>query len=201
MATDSQSTAMDQATPTSTTADANTWLFVVVVAIAGAMVLMRAAAIALTAPLNGYVIVLGVLTIVAGRFCIKIPGRSATVSFSDFFVFTSLVLVGPAPATLTVAIDGLWVSVKQRDRRAHRTLFNVVEPALSTWAAGQVFFFVVSHVSTLRDTPDLMGRVAGTIAMAATYFVLNSVLTASAVAIESRPHWRHSSSATAQAST
>jgi putative nucleotidyltransferase with HDIG domain len=186
MATDPQSTAMDQTTPTSTTADANTWLFVVVVAVAGALALMRAAAITLTAPLNGYVIVLGALTIVAGRFCIKIPGRSATVSFSDVFVFTSLVLVGPAPATLTVAIDGLWVSVRQRDPRAHRTLFNVAEPALSTWAAGQVFFLVVSHVSTLRGTPDLMGRVAGTIAMAATYFLLNSVLTASAVAIESR---------------
>jgi putative nucleotidyltransferase with HDIG domain len=166
--------------------DAKTWVFVMLVASVGALILLRAAAVVLTSPLNGYVILLGGLTLLAGRFYIKIPGRPATVSFSDIFVFTSVVLVGPAPATLTVAIDGLWTSLMQRDRRVHRTLFNVAEPALSTWVAGYAFFFVVSRASTLSGAPDPATRVAATIAMAATYFVLNSTLTAGAVAIETR---------------
>ena len=166
--------------------DAKTWLFVALIAGAGALVLVPAAAVVLAAPLNGYVILLGGLTIVAGRFSIKIPGRPAAVSFPEIFVFTSVVLAGPAPATLMVAINGLWISLRQRDRRTHRTLFNVAKPALAIWAAGHVYFFVVAHASTLGATPDLIGRVAATMAMAATHFVLNSTLVALAVAIESR---------------
>jgi len=45
-----------------------------------------------------------------------------------------VVLAGPAFATLTVAIDGLWISLMQHDRRTHRALFNVAEPAVSLTA-------------------------------------------------------------------
>ena len=117
---------------------------------------------------------------------IKVPGRSATVSVSEVFVFASLLLFGPAPATLTVAFDGLFTSLTQRNRRLHRTLFNVAEPAISVWVAGHVFFAVA-------DAPALAFLAAGpaammlpTIAMATTYFFLNSTLTAVAVALESR---------------
>ena len=149
-------------------ADAYTWLYVLCVVGVGAVVVLRAATAVLASSFNGYVLLLAAITIVAGRFSIQIPGRPATVSFSELFVFTSVVLFGAAPATLTVAIDGLWVSLRQRDRRTHRALFNVAEPAISTWAAGHAFFFVVAETSTLGSAPDLQGRLAGTLAMAAT---------------------------------
>ena len=142
-------TATDAAEParSASAVNAPTKLFVCAVIAAGTLALLHAAAAILTTPVNGYAIVLGLLTIAGGRFSIKIPGRSATVSFSEVFVFTSVILFGPGPATVTVAIDGLWMSLRQRDRRVHRALFNVAEPAVSTWMAGYVFFFVVAETT------------------------------------------------------
>jgi putative nucleotidyltransferase with HDIG domain len=182
--TATSSSATDRTPPS--TPNATTWVFVVLIAGVGALILARAAGVVLAMPMNWYVLLLGGLTIAAGRFSIKIPGHDATVSFSEIFVFTLVVLVGPAPATLIVAVDGLWMSLMQRDRRIHRTLFNVAEPALSIWTAGQVFYFVLTHASANAGASDVVGRVAATIAMAATYFAFNSSLTACAVAIESR---------------
>ena len=49
---------------------------------------------------------------------INVPGRPATVSVSEVFVFTSILLFGPAAPTLTVAVDGLWISLTQTHRRS-----------------------------------------------------------------------------------
>src|SRR5262249_1907847 len=58
---------------------------------------------------NAYALLLAVLTIAGGRFTIPIPGRPATVSVSEVFVFASVLLFGPAVPVLTVAIDGLYI--------------------------------------------------------------------------------------------
>src|SRR6185503_3198153 len=71
--------------------DVRTLAFVAVVAGLGAWVIFRAAGVVLTTPMNWYVPVLAGLTIAASRFSIKIPGHPATVSFSEIFVFTSVV--------------------------------------------------------------------------------------------------------------
>jgi hypothetical protein len=71
----------------------------------GAVVLLQAATVVIMAPVNGYVMLLGGLTIAAGRFSIKIPDRPASVSFSEIFLFTSMVLFGAPPATLTVDVS------------------------------------------------------------------------------------------------
>ena len=93
------------------------WPFVFGIVVCGALVLLQAAVSAVRAPVGMYAVALAGLTIVSGRFAIKMPGRSATVSVSEIFVFLSVLLFGPAPATLTVALDGLIVSLMQRDRR------------------------------------------------------------------------------------
>jgi putative nucleotidyltransferase with HDIG domain len=157
-------------------------IFVVAVAGCGAIALARAWAAPLAMPLNGWVLAL--LTFTSSRFAIKVPGRPATVSVSEIFVFASILLFGPGPATLTVAADGLWISLRQRNRLLYRTLFNVAEPAISTYIAARVFF-ALAGVSPLGQ-PDA-GRaslVLPAMAMTATYFILNSVLQAVAVALE-----------------
>jgi putative nucleotidyltransferase with HDIG domain len=160
-------------------------IFVVVVTGCGTVALARAWAAPLATPLNGWVLVLALLTFASTRFAIKIPGRAAKVSVSEVFVFASILLFGPGPATLTVAADGLWISLRLRNRRLYRTLFNVGEPAISTFVAATVFF-ALARVSPLDQSQA--GRaplVLPAVAMAGTYFFLNSVLQAVAVALES----------------
>jgi putative nucleotidyltransferase with HDIG domain len=158
------------------------WPFVVGVVVCGGLVLLQAGIEAVRAPFSMYAILLAGLTIVSGRFAIKMPGRSASVSVSEVFVFVSVLLFGPAAATLTVALDGLIVSLMHRDRRLYRALFNIAEPAVTTWIAGSVFFLVKDGVQAAGGSyPMLLGAVA----MTACYFASNSVLTAVAVAHES----------------
>ena len=159
--------------------------FIMAVVAAGVAVIAHSVATLHLASLSPYALLLSGLTIAAGRLSIKIPGRPATVSVSEVFVFASILLFGPAVPALTVAVDGLWTSITQKNRRLHRAVFNIAEPAISTWAAAQVFFAIMrtSPGVTLPTTPMV---VPATVAMAAVFLVLNSGLSAVAVALESR---------------
>jgi putative nucleotidyltransferase with HDIG domain len=162
------------------------WLLVLAVSLCGAAALGVAIATLDVGALNASAFVLAGLTIAAGRFSIKVPGRPATVSVSEVFVFASVLLFGPAPATITVALDGLWSSLRQRDRRLYRTLFNIAEPAVSTLAAGMAFYLAagISPWHAAHTPPS--SYLPPALAMTATYFLLNSGLQAAAVAIEAR---------------
>jgi putative nucleotidyltransferase with HDIG domain len=161
----------------------STWLFVCAVLAVGIVVLAVSVGSLIEMPVGRSVFLAAVAILVSGRFRIKVPGQSATVSVSEVFIFASLLLYGPAPAALTVAVDGLYTSLRQRNRRLHRTLFNIAEPAISVWTAGFVFFAITGAPGFPRT--GLMAVILPSVAMAVTYFVLNSVLTAAAVAIES----------------
>jgi putative nucleotidyltransferase with HDIG domain len=158
--------------------------FLTAVIVTGGVVIAHSVLALHTASLNGYALLLAVLTIVGGRFAIPVPGRPATVSVSEVFVFASALLFGPSVPVLTVAIDGLYISLTQKNRRLYRTLFNVAEPAISTWAAGQAFFLVAQVAPGARLSTSMPVLVPATIAMAAAFFVFNSGLTAMAVALE-----------------
>jgi putative nucleotidyltransferase with HDIG domain len=157
---------------------------IVGVIVTGAVVIVQSIGQVDAASVNIYAVLLAALTLASGRFAIKVPGRPATVSVSEVFVFASILLFGAPVPVLTVAVDGLWISLTQRDRRLYRTLFNVAEPALSTWTAAQVFFAIagVAPGAPLSATMPLL--VPATIGMAAAFFVLNSGLSAAAVALE-----------------
>ena len=114
-------------------------LFVSAVVVAGAAILVHSAIAIRHARLDVYLVVLAGLMIASGRLVIRVPGRPVTVSVSEVFVFASVLLYGPAAATLTVAADGVWLSLNLRHRRLHRTLFNIAEPAIASplkWRGG-----------------------------------------------------------------
>jgi len=160
--------------------------FVVAVIVVGAAVLAHSATVIGQSPFSLAPILLAVLTIASGRFAIKVPGRPATVSVSEVFVFASMLVYGPAAATLTVAIDGVWVSLTQKNRRLYRTLFNITEPAISTWAAAYVFRAIARTGALFPLSAGTPTLVLATIGMAAVFFILNSGLTSVAVALENR---------------
>jgi len=160
-------------------------VFLAAVVATGAAIIAHSV-LSLHAPLlNGYALLLAALTIAGGRFTIQIPGRPATVSVSEVFVFASVLLFGPAVPVLTVAIDGLYISVTQKNRRLYRTLFNVAEPAISTWTAAQAFFAVAGVAPGAPLSTSMPVLVPAAVAMAGVFFLFNSGLTAIAVALES----------------
>ena len=169
---------------TDATRGASLQLFLGAVVVTGAAVIIHSIVALQSERLNGYALLLAALTIAGGRFSIPIPGRQATVSVSEVFVFSSVLLFGPAVPVLTVALDGLYISVTQKNRRLYRTVFNVAEPAISTWTAGHAFFVVAGVAPGTPLSTSMPVLVPAAIAMAGVFFLFNGGLTAVAVALE-----------------
>lgn len=126
-------------------------------------------------------ILLAVLTWVTGPFAIKVPTIAATISVSEAFVFTSVLLYGPGPATLTVALDGLFTSIYRKNHAPRRVMFNSAEPAVSCWLAGQLFFWAAGVPPLAQAQGDLIELFLPVVLLGTASFLLNSGLTAVAV--------------------
>lgn len=123
------------------------------------------------------------LALIAGRFTLKFPGIDAHISVSDTFFVTSSVLFGPAPATVVMAADSLFIGW-HRGWRTRQVLFNGASTALSLWIGAQAFFNLTG-TAPLYGAPISADAVVVPLAcFASVYFILNSGLTAIAVSIE-----------------
>ena len=153
---------------------------------AGAAAILFSLAELASGPITYQWLILASLTLFSGLFSIRIPSLGARISASETFVFASALLFGPAPATLTVAIDGLLVSLGLKKRALHRTFFNMAEPALSVWISSNCFY-LLTGAEPLFGRQVAVGQIfLPLLAMTTTYFVLNSGLIAGAVAFETR---------------
>src|SRR5215468_8740800 len=54
--------------------------------------------------------ILAALTVVSGSASVKLPSSPASISISETFVITAVLLFGPAEGTVLTAIDGLVIS-------------------------------------------------------------------------------------------
>jgi diguanylate cyclase (GGDEF)-like protein/putative nucleotidyltransferase with HDIG domain len=107
----------------------------------------------------------------------------ATMSPSFAFAFAALLLLGPQPALL-VATLAAWVqcTVDVTPRNAlYRTAFSMSAAAVTAKAAGLAFMSLGGEVAYLA--PGLVGQEKAILGAALTYFVLNTFLTAVAVAL------------------
>jgi len=129
--------------------------------------------------------IFAVLALVAGRFALKCPGVDAHISVSDTFFITSVVLFGPAPATVVMAADSLVIAWR-RGWRTRQVLFNGASPALSLWTGSQIFFHLTGSGPLFGKALYADRVILALACFAAVYFVLNAGLTAVAVAIEKR---------------
>jgi putative nucleotidyltransferase with HDIG domain len=128
------------------------------------------------------------LTLLSGSFTIKVPSIPARLSVSETFVFAAVLMFGPSAATIVVALDSLIISLwaQRRSHRAVRVLFNLSAPTISVWLASHVFFRL-SGVEPLAIVPrSILPLLVPIVALAITYFLLNSWLIALAVAFEQR---------------
>src|SRR5262249_37880233 len=104
-------------------------------------------------------VLLAVLTLISGSASVELPRANVSISISEPFVFTAVLLYGPSAGTLTVALDGLVISfwVSRRRPEFYRALFNIAAPAFSAWCSSQLFF-LVSGIAPLAQQPASLNQ-------------------------------------------
>lgn len=131
-------------------------------------------------------LILAALTLLTGTFTVRIPGIPARLSVSDTFVFSSVLLFGPAAGTITALLDALIISLRLRHhtREPFRVIFNVSAVALATRVSGEVFFAVARiQPYSVAHTP-LAQILFPLFLFTLSYFLLNSWLVTLALALE-----------------
>ena len=137
-------------------------------------------------PIEPQWLLLAALTLISGSASVRLRGTDVSISISEAFVFTAVLLYGPAAGTLTVALDGLVISfwIAKRRPEFDRALINVTAPALSAWCSAQLFYYV-SGIAPLVERPATVDEILPGLALfALAYFGLNSWLIALVIAFQ-----------------
>ncbi|MBA3885625.1 MAG: HD domain-containing protein [Acidobacteria bacterium] len=162
----------------------------------GSIVVFGLAAIAHSAyglyahPIGWNWLVLAVLTLLSGSATVKLPSVPATISISETFVFTSVLLFGPAAGTLTVALDALVMSLwlARRGHPAYRLTFNVCALPTALWLSAHLFYGLAPDglrpLSLETEAVNIGDLISPLLAFTVTYFLLNSWLIAFAIKLE-----------------
>lgn len=160
--------------------------YVVTVAVVGGGVLLAALGQLVQDWVDPRWFVLVGLTVFTSSVTVKVPSVAATLSVSEAFVFTSVILYGWAAGAVLASIDGLVISYWLQHRRPqppYRILFNATAPALATSVAAGVY--------VIAGGPDVTGPgfeitqiLLPLCAFAATYFLANTSLIAVAISLE-----------------
>jgi diguanylate cyclase (GGDEF)-like protein/putative nucleotidyltransferase with HDIG domain len=131
---------------------------------------------------------LAALTLVSGSATIKLPAIPASISISETFVFTAVLLYGPAAGTVIVALDGLVMSfwIARRIQEPSRAFFNMSAPAVSVWCSAHLFFHLAGIVPLNVAASGIDRILPALIVFAVTYFSLNSWLITIAIALHTR---------------
>jgi putative nucleotidyltransferase with HDIG domain len=163
--------------------------YVSAVILAGLVILVESTVSLIAHPVDLRWLLLAGLTLISGTVSVKLKTISATISVSETFVSTSVLLFGAGAGTLIVALDAFVMSLwMQRGRRTEpfRILFNVAAPALAVWTAGHLFFFLVGvpPLSTYTGEISLRDVAFPLFAFALISFLLNSWLVAFAIALK-----------------
>src|SRR4051812_3980815 len=132
--------------------------------------------------------ILATLTLITGSATVRLPSSYASISISETFVFTAVLLYGPAAGTVIVALDGLvgsfWLS--KRHRELYRALFNMSAPAVSAWCSASVFFAITKIAPLTKEPSPANAILPGLILFALTYYGLNSWLITFVITLEKR---------------
>ena len=161
-------------------------VFVSLITLLGAILFGVSAWALLSTPHPGEWGLLAILALVASRFPLRVPGKNAWFSISDTFFMASALLFGPAPATVSIALDSMLMSSAFKTWSWRRFLFNSGAPAIAFATGTQVYF-------TLAGTGPLFGAHVAIESLvlpigcfALVYFVLNSGMISLAVSLEKK---------------
>jgi putative nucleotidyltransferase with HDIG domain len=158
------------------------------IGVTGAIALAASVYLLVQMPFDNRLAVLAVLTWISGSFAVRVPAVPATIYVSEAFFFTVVLLFGGPPAAVCMAVDGLFISLRRKNREPYRIIFNIAEPTISVLGASTVFYGLYGGAPLAfapeGAAPALSSLLLPVAAMAAAYFLLNSGFTAVAVASE-----------------
>lgn len=139
-------------------------------------------------PVSWRWLVLAVLTLISGSATVKLPSVPATISISETFVFTAVLLFGAPAGTLTVALDALVISIwlAWRGHPLYRLAFNVAALPASLWVGAQFYFWVgdVPPLYLSQQSVEITRLLLPLAGFTVVYFLLNSWLIAVAISLE-----------------
>lgn len=132
--------------------------------------------------------VLAALTLFTGSFTVRVPSLQARISVSETFIFTSVLLFGPAAGTVIVVLDALVISfwLDRTKRFALKVLFNGTAPAIAIRLSSEVFFYLSGAEPGQIGREDIARLTGPVFAFTFLYFVINTGLVAGALAVERR---------------
>ena len=160
--------------------------YVVAIVVTGGAVLLAGIAALLRSTLDPRWFVLVGLTVFTSSITVKVPSVAATLSVSEAFVFSSVILYGWAPGAVLASIDGLVISFWLQHRRpqpSYRIFFNTTAPALATFAAAFVYW-IAGAPDVANPAFEITALLLPLGAFAITYFLTNTWLIALAIAAE-----------------
>lgn len=163
-------------------------LYVPLISATGLLVVGHCISALIREPVPLQWLVLAALTLLTGSFTVKVPSIPVRLSVSETFVFASVILFGTCTGTITVALDVLVATFSGKGRKARhplRVLFNVSSATLSIWCASQAFYAIADAAPFSGQQIELRTLLVPLLALAGTYFLLNSGIVAGAIALQS----------------
>src|SRR3954468_12968786 len=171
-------------------------LYVGSVTLLGACAIAQSAYALYAVPMGWNWFVLAILTLISGSATVKLPSVPATISVSETFVFTSVLLFGPAAGTITVALDALVISFwsYRRGHPIYKIIFNVSAVSLALWLSSHLYY-ALSPYEPLFYLKTISGKVVNVqiervlfplLGFTVVYYALNTGLISFAIALERR---------------
>ena len=160
-------------------------LFVAAVSVLGSAVVASSAAVLIRGTVPIEWVLFSALTVVCGIFSIKIPSIQSRFSICEVFGLASVLLFGPEVGAVTLALDGLRISARYKMNR-QQTVFNFANLGLSIWLSGKLFFLVSGTGPLYHQAPPSASIVLSLAVLAGAYFLVNSGLTATIIALAGR---------------
>ncbi len=162
--------------------------YVLGVVLAGTAALVHSLYLLYAQPVSYQWLTLAALTLLSGSFTVKVPRVHSSISVSETFVIISVLVFGPAAATITVAFEGLIISLwlLRRSREIYRVFFNMAAAAVSIWTASHLFYVLVDRSLFVSSKPALIEFLLPLTLFTLLYFLLNSWLIVFAVSLETK---------------
>jgi len=133
---------------------------------------------------------LAILTLLSGSATVRLPSLPATISVSETFVFTSVLLFGSSAGTLTVALDALVISFwsYRTGHPTYKIVFNVCALPLTIWIAAHLFFLFPGIeplvTAPTNETISIRELIGPLLVFTIVYFSLNSWIITLAISLE-----------------
>lgn len=134
--------------------------------------------------------ILALLTLVSGSATVRLPSLPATVSVSETFVFTSVLLFGPSAGTLTVALDALVISFwsYRKGHPTYKILFNVCAVSVTLWFSSHLYYLLspyepLYYIDKTKDI-EMRSLLWPLLAFTLAYYGINTWLITIAIALE-----------------